>query len=214
MSKTTLYLVRHGQSIGNSLNRMLGHTDLDLTELGYKQAEMTANALRDVNFAAIYSSDLLRAKNTAQASATLHNLDVITDEGLREIHLGKWEGAYKSQLDKEDLDLILNGWHKQYGEFRCPGGEAVYDATMRVYVALEEIARKHEGQTVMATLHAGVIRGFWGVISGIPKEKWATETVFPSNSSYSIIEYDGEKFTPVSYSNDEHMGEFVTRIKM
>ena len=214
MSKTTLYLVRHGQSIGNSLGKMLGHTDIDLTELGYKQADMTAEALRNVEFCAIYSSDLIRAYNTAQASAKLHNLNVVASAGLREIYLGDWEGIDKSRLKNDYSELFLKGWRENYGTFCCPGGESIYDATMRVYGALEEIARKHEGQTVMATLHAGVIRGFWGVISGIPKEKWATETVFPSNSSYSIIEYDGEKFTPVSYSNDEHMGEFVTRIKM
>jgi broad specificity phosphatase PhoE len=214
MAKTTLYLVRHGQSIGNLTNRLLGQTDLDLTELGYKQAEMTAEALRDVDFCAIYSSDLLRAKNTAEFSARIHNLELHLDENLRELYIGDWENMDKDLLIKEQGDLYFNGWIGQYGTFCCPNGESVQAGTERVYRAIERIAKAHEGETVLVTFHAGVLRGFWGKISGIPAEEWAEKTQFPSNASYSIITYEDGKFTPVSFSNDEHMGAFVTKINL
>ena len=212
MSKTTLYLVRHGESMGNATGRMLGHTDLDLTEVGYRQAEMTAEALRDVDFCAIYSSDLMRAKNTAEYNAKIHDLEIYLDEELRELYIGDWENVDKELLKTKYADMFYNQWLGQYGTFCCPNGESVQAGTERVYRALERIAKAHEGRTALVTFHAGVLRGFWGKINGIPAEKWASETHFASNASYTIVQYDGEKFIPVSYSNDEHMGELVTKI--
>ena len=214
MAKTTLYLVRHGESMGNATNRILGHTDLDLTELGYKQAEMTAEALRDVDFCAIYSSDLMRARHTAEYNAKIHNLEIRLDKELRELNFGDWENVDKEMLKTKYADIFFNGWYGQYGTFCCPNGESVQAGAERVYHALERIAKAHEGKTVLVTFHAGVLRGFWGKINGIPAEKWASETCFPSNASYTIVEYDGEQFIPVSYSNDEHMGALVTKVKL
>ena len=69
--KTTLYLVRHGQSLGNLNEQMLGHTDLDLSELGYRQAAATFERLKDTHFDAVYSSPLQRAYNTVCPSCLL-----------------------------------------------------------------------------------------------------------------------------------------------
>ena len=81
MSECKFYLVRHGQSLGN-LNRIyLGHTDVDLSELGYKQAEITAEHLRGVHFDSIYSSDLKRAHNTALPHARIRNIPVWDSSG-------------------------------------------------------------------------------------------------------------------------------------
>ena len=77
---TKIYLIRHGESIGNLHRICLGHTDLDLTDLGLKQAKKTADALSDVNFAAIYSSDLIRAVHTAEPNAIKRS---IRDKALR-----------------------------------------------------------------------------------------------------------------------------------
>ena len=213
MAKTILYLVRHGESIGNKIGKILGHTDLDLTELGYTQAQMTADALRNVEFSAAYSSDLMRAKNTAKYSAQMHNLEVILDENLRELYIGDWEGIDKNVLINEYAELFYDGWQRCFGTFTFPNGESVKGGTQRVYDELEVIAKRHEGETVLVTFHAAVIRGFWSKINGVPEEEWAGAYKYPSNASYTIVEYESGKFTPISYSNDEHMGELVTEIK-
>ena len=75
--KTLIYLVRHGESLGNAKRIYLGHTNLDLSDLGYIQANVTAQYLKGVKIDAIYSSDLLRAHNTALPHAQLRNLKVI-----------------------------------------------------------------------------------------------------------------------------------------
>ena len=213
MVKTTLYLLRHGQSIANLDDKMIGHTDLDLTELGYLQAERTAEALRDVDFCAIYSSDLVRARNTAKYNAQLHKLDIITDEQLREIYFGDWENVEKTKLAAESSDLYVGGWRENFGTFRCPNGESVVQTADRIYDALLKIAKRHEGKTVLVTFHAAAIRALWGKILDLPPQKWAKETWFPSNASYTIVEYDGNKILPVSFSNDAHLGDLVTRVK-
>ena len=74
---TKLILIRHGESLGNAVRKLLGHTDLDLSPLGYQQAEAAAVALKDERIDAIYSSDLLRAYNTAVPHARLRGIDVI-----------------------------------------------------------------------------------------------------------------------------------------
>ena len=77
--KTRLILIRHGESLGNSKRIILGHTDWDLSELGYRQAALAADALADRKVDAVYSSDLIRAYNTVLPMARSRGLSVIAD---------------------------------------------------------------------------------------------------------------------------------------
>ena len=86
------YLVRHGQSLGNLTNTFLGHTDLDLSDLGYSQAKSVCQYLSDRQIDVIYSSDLLRAYNTAKPLSRLLNKEINKSYNLREIYAGEWEG--------------------------------------------------------------------------------------------------------------------------
>ena len=97
-----LIIIRHGQSLGNAQKRYLGHTDVDLSELGKHQAQIAADYFKDYNISAIYSSDLLRAYNTALPHARLHGLSVNKDEKLREVFLGEWEGC--------PIDVLREKW--------------------------------------------------------------------------------------------------------
>ena len=98
---TTVIFVRHGQSTANLEHVFAGHTDAPLTELGKKQAQNTANFLKDYPICAIYSSDLMRSMQTAEPTGKLHNLPVIPDRELREIYAGEWEGrSYEELMEK------------------------------------------------------------------------------------------------------------------
>ena len=103
---TTIYIIRHGESVGN-LNRIcLGHTDLDLTELGRKQAEKTAEKLENIGFSAIYSSDLQRAIHTAEPHAIKRNMQIETTSDFRELYFGKWENASVLMLKEKFHDQL------------------------------------------------------------------------------------------------------------
>ena len=119
--KTTIYLVRHGQSMGNLRDQFMGHTDTPLTELGFRQAELAAEYMQSIHLDAIYSSDLQRAYNTALATAKRKNMPVTKTENMREIFGGKWETVEFPQLHKE-FPEDFNTWCSDFKNCRCTGG--------------------------------------------------------------------------------------------
>jgi len=133
--KTLIYIVRHGESLGNATHTYLGHTDLDLSERGHKQARVTAEHLKDVKLDAIYSSDLKRAHNTALPHAVLRGMPVIDSVALRELNIGDWEGLKVDDLIKYHYEDFVVGWQQNFGTFTVPGGERVMGGAERFYSA-------------------------------------------------------------------------------
>ena len=215
MKNTEFYIVRHGESLGNAMKTYVGHTNVDLSEHGYAQAKMTAEHLRAVAFDAIYSSDLLRAHNTAVPHAEIHGLSIVDSVDLREVFLGDWEGYTIERLISEYQEEFTVKWKGEFGSYTLPGGESVYHAACRFYNKLVEIARDNEGKTVLITAHAAVIRAFWCKVNGVtPLEAWGAAFPFPTNASYSTCTFDGEKFIPREYSCDSHFkADDVTRVE-
>ena len=203
--KSKIYIVRHGESLGNATRRMLGHTDLDLSEHGYKQAKCTAKELRNIEFDAIYSSDLLRAFNTAKAHADLRGVNVIPEKGLRELYLGTWEGLFVDDIIEKWGDAFEKDWHNGFGTFVFPEGEAVMDGGRRFHKTISEIAQKHPDRTILVAAHAGVIRAFWSIICGIKPENIVADLPFPTNASYSVCEFSDGVIVPLEYSVDKHL---------
>lgn len=196
--ETKIYVIRHGQSEGNLKRQILGHTDLELTELGQEQAEKCAEFLKDVKVDAIYSSDLLRAYHTARPHAVSRGIKIQTSEQLRELYFGDWDGAMVSSV--ENTDMFQIGWRENFGTFTAPSGESVPALAERVYKFIEEKAIQNPGKTLMFVFHAAAIRSFWGKISGVSFEKLAQCLVFPENASVSLATYKNGKFTPINYS--------------
>ena len=211
--KTLIYIIRHGESVGNLHRICLGHTDLDLTELGHMQAKTTTEALSDIRFDAIYSSDLIRAVHTAEPHAQLRGLEINKNEAFRELYFGNWENASVLMLKEKFHDEFMIGWRANFGTFVAPEGESVVAMAERMAEGVKEAAKKHPGGTILVTSHAAAIRALWGKISGHEPHEWADAYPFPTNASYSVIELDGEELKPLSYSNDSHLGELVTFIK-
>ena len=213
-SAMKVYFIRHGQSLGNAEFRFLGHTDLDLTELGYAQAEATSDYLSDVRFDAIYSSDLLRAYNTAVPNAKKRNLSVIPREGLREVFCGDWEGMICADIEAKYGSLYTFEWPMRYGLFAFPGGESTVAAGDRFYKEVLSICKENIGKNLLVVAHGAVIRSFWSIISGISPKDIAEKLPFATNASVSIAEFDGELFSPIEYSIDSHLsGVGITSIK-
>ncbi len=203
---TEIYLVRHGQSVANLENRMAGTYDTELTELGREQAKITANALKDIEASEIYSSDLKRARNTAEESAVLHKLPVNVCKELREIDMGEWEGLTFDDINRDYGEAYTITWKKNFGFFTSPAGESVDEVFERVNKKLLEIAKKNLGKKVFVFAHGAVIRIFFGKIMGLSQEQLAS-LPWATNASYSIAVYDGENFKPKEYSVDSFMTE-------
>ncbi len=213
--RTKVILVRHGQSLGNAKRVLLGHTDLDLSELGFAQAEATAEALKNEKIDFIYSSDLKRAMSTALPHARMRGLEVIGDERLREVRLGAWENRSAESIMEEYGESVYNvDWLGDFGTFTFPGGgDRVMDRAKIIYGRIEELCREHPGSTLLIASHAAALRGFFGLVRGLSDEQISKETVFPSNASYSVVYYEDGKFTEDAFSVDGHLSEIgITKL--
>ena len=201
---TEFIIIRHGESLANLNKIYAGHTDFELSELGFKQAEAAAEYFKDTKVSAIYSSDLKRAYSTALAHAKAHSLPVNKTTDLREVYMGKWENLpITEMIEKWEYEFNVE-WKQRFGDTCPPDGEPVLHAGKRMHDKLIEIANKENG-TVIITAHAAVIRAFWCYFQGVEPKKWAEFAPFPSNASASTISFDGKKFTPIRYSFDEYL---------
>lgn len=209
-----IIVLRHAQSLGNAKGSFLGHTDLDLTEQGFIQAEMAADFLdaTHIHIDKIYSSDLMRAFHTALPSARRRGLLLSTTKELREVYMGKWEGRVVAELDAEYPEEFGIGWRQHFGTCVLPEGESVPHAARRIYDFVVSRAKENLGKTIMFTSHAAAIRSFWGLASGVPFERMAEEVPFPGNASFSTMLWksDGQgdgSLTPCEFSIDGYLGD-------
>ncbi len=204
-----LYFVRHGQSIGNLNGNFLGITDLDLSPLGYKQAQCTANYLKSIHIDAIYSSDLLRAHNTGKALADIKGLIIHDDKGLREIEAGLWENRAFDELAVEFKESYGTVWMYDVGNAKADEGESVAHLSDRVYETVKKIAEENDGKTVAVFSHATPIRAFFNRINGNTLDEMKN-LPWASNASVSEAVYENGTFKPIRYSFDEFMGDIKT----
>ena len=188
--KTTLLIVRHGESLGNRDERFLGHTDLGLSELGHRQAAALAEALRTRQIDAVYSSDLCRAAMTVMPAATDRGLPVIPRRDLREIFAGDWEGE---RFD----DLAIKWpterwtWKNDIGNACPPGGERVAELYERVFAALTAIAGENPGRTVLVGTHATPVRATTARLLGVGLAGMAGIPWAPNASITTVVFEDG-----------------------
>ena len=188
--KTTLLIVRHGESLGNRDERFLGHTDLGLSELGHRQAAALAEALRDRHIDVVYSSDLCRAQQTVTPTARAHGLDVIPTEKLREIYAGEWENRLFDDLFVYwPQERFL--WKNDIGRACPPGGESVADLYARANAAFDEIAAREEGRTVLIGTHATPVRALTARLLGSGVLGMADVPWAPNASITTVIYENG-----------------------
>ena len=162
---TTLLLARHGETDWNRELRIQGSSDIELNELGRRQAHSLAQELTDVDLDAIYASDLSRARATAAAVAAAHGLEVKLDRRLRERSFGSWEG-----LTREDLEKLPPDSHHD--------GESDDVVRERMLAAVRDIAAAHPGEQVLVVSHGGALNTLWHHALGERVERWANCAVY------------------------------------
>jgi alpha-ribazole phosphatase len=166
-----LYLIRHGEVEGAREGRLLGRTDAPLSECGIVQANQLAEELSGARLAAVYSSDLQRARMMAEIIAGRINLKVQENRGWREVDMGDWEGCTIAQLHQNNPELVEHVFNDP-ASFQYPGGEAFSSFTTRVQAALDQLLRTHEKGDIALITHAGVCRAIVGGVLGVPMNNW------------------------------------------
>lgn len=149
---TQFCLVRHGQTDWNLEGRYQGQSDVPLNQHGHAQAASLVERLAGQAFSAVYSSDLLRAHQTAEPIARTLGLSIQFDPRLREINQGEWEGVLVDDIKARYAEL----WSQRTvdpASVRPPGGETVAEVAERVYAALDDIARLFPTERVLIVSH-------------------------------------------------------------
>lgn len=204
--KTTLVLIRHGETTTNKANILCGHTDVELSEKGYIQASLGAEYLSKFNFDKIYSSDLSRAFNTAKAVAQKQNLPITTDKNLREVFCGDWECVAGDQLKKdypESYGVYLN----DFVNCQCVNGESGKDFINRALTVVNKIAQENAGKTVLIATHGGVLRALDGYL--FTNKGWQAFGWY-SNVGVSVAEYEDGKWTLLQRNYADYLGDLRT----
>ncbi|MCD8515645.1 MAG: histidine phosphatase family protein [Burkholderiaceae bacterium] len=156
MHCTRILAIRHGETAWNKDSRIQGQIDIPLNDTGLWQARQTAQALRDEAVSAVYSSDLLRAAQTAQAIAEVHQLALQHHVGLRERHFGECQGSTWPDLEQRRPD-ITDAWRRRIPDFAPPGGESLLVLRERVESTFHELAERHVGEQIVVVAHGGVL---------------------------------------------------------
>lgn len=181
-----LYLVRHGETTFNAEGRIQGHLDAPLTKLGVRQAEMIAHRLSGETFTAVYSSDLARARTTAEIIAAPHGLPVQTTPLLREANLGVVQGLTRDEI-AERFPEALHIWRREPASRRPPGAESLEEVVARCAEFLEIIAREHgSDENIFVAGHGGSLRGLVIAALGLPVSTYRLLHFY--NAGLSILE--------------------------
>ena len=185
-----LVLVRHAETEESARGRCYGTLDVGLSPLGRAQCAALEASLAEGPVAAVVSSPRVRALETAVAIARPHGLDVVVDEGLRELDFGELEGRTYEEIAGTLPDLYV-AWMTTPTEVRFPGGESYADLKARTLVAVERLRASHDGEAVVAVTHGGVVRAVVSDALGMPAERIFRLAVDPASTS--VVEWlDGE----------------------
>ncbi len=159
MRKTTLYIIRHGRTEGAEDRRYKGHIDVPLSEEGLAQVRALAEFLQASGTPGshIYSSDLKRAVQTAEAIRQALGCALTIDTRLRERNFGRWEGMTFEEIARHWPDAFEN-WKSDPLRFHPPEGESTLEVKHRVMEAVQDILKAHRGKQVFIVAHGGVNR--------------------------------------------------------
>ena len=154
---TRILLIRHGQTEWNREERFRGRVDIDLDEVGIRQAEAAAERVAQWEVAAIYSSPLRRAIATAKTIANRLGLPVALLEGINDMDFGRWQGLSIHEVETEYPELF-DLWRYRPEQLKIPEGESLDDVKKRVLATIDDLVAKHENETVALVTHRVVCK--------------------------------------------------------
>ena len=203
--KTTVILIRHGETDWNVVRRFQGLSDIPLNDTGRQQAGFAKNGLDGKIIDAIYTSPLQRAVETAEIIRGDREIPIYPTEGLREMGIGEWEGLLVSEID-ERYPGWYDIWRTAPTQIRLKGGEPYVETQKRAWKTFWEIVRNHEGKTVLIVSHMMCISSILLTVAGIPLDEVWQHPI--GNAALNIVEADSDgKAVITAWSLDEHIPE-------
>lgn len=201
---TRVVLIRHGETAWNRATRIQGHTDIPLSPLGLAQAGRLAQALADEPLAAIYASDLSRARETAEAVARVQRLPVQLDAGLRERAFGRFEGLSWDEIAQAHPEDAAR-WRRREPDFPVGGGESLVAFSARCLEAARRAAAAHPGACIALVAHGGVLDCLYRAATRVALE--APRSWQLGNATINRLLATADGFTLVGWNDDRHLAD-------
>ncbi|HVH41486.1 MAG TPA: histidine phosphatase family protein [Labilithrix sp.] len=163
---TRILLIRHGATTLSAEDRFAGATDVDLSDEGRRQAMHLGARLGDENVSAVYASPMKRTRETAASVAKPHGLEPLIEDGLREIHHGRWEGLTRKEVETTFANEYAQ-WEEDPFTFAPEGGETGLQVVGRALPVVRSIVLRHPNQTAAIVSHKATIRLVMCLLLGI-----------------------------------------------
>lgn len=199
---TRILALRHGQTAWNVDQRIQGHTDIALDATGRWQADRLAQALADEPLVAIYSSDLQRARATAEPLSRATGVPLVTDQGLRERCFGSFEGLTFDEIQAR-WPLETQRWLSHDPDFQPGGGESLVTFSARCVAAAARAAALHSGAAIAIVAHGGVLDCLYRAAVGVALSEPRAWTL--GNATVNRLLFSGERFSLVGWNDAAHL---------
>lgn len=200
---TRVLAIRHGETAWNVDTRIQGQLDIPLNDTGLWQAERVARAVAEEGLHAVYSSDLQRAHQTAQAIGRATGLATVLERGLRERGFGSFEGHTYREIETRWPQEAVR-WRKRDVDFSPGGvGESLRVFYERCVGAAARLAAAHPGQTIAIVAHGGVMDCLYRAASRVDLQ--APRSWMLGNASINRLLYTPEGFSLVGWSDTAHL---------
>lgn len=197
-----LCVVRHGETAWNAEGRVQGQLDIPLSDTGRAQARAVAQALAHESFDAVYSSDLIRVRETAQPTASLLRKQIVFTERLRERHYGVFQGITYLEA-RERLPADFARFKAKDPEYDFGNGESLAGFQRRCLSVFEELLRKEKGRNVLVFTHGGVLEMLYRHATG---RGLSTPRDFEiPNAALNRLEHAAGAWTVRSWAEVEHL---------
>lgn len=206
MHATRIIAIRHGETAWNVDTRIQGQLDIELNARGWWQAGRLARALADEAVAAVYASDLMRARQTADAISSATASVLHLNPGLRERGFGRFEGKTFGEIERQWPDQARR-WRQRDPDWAPPGGESLAQMRERVLQTTRALAQQHPGQQIVLVAHGGVMDLLYRLATG--QDLQAPRTWQLGNASINRLLWTAEGFTLVGWSDTRHLDDDV-----
>ena len=198
-----LILARHGETEWNVEKIFRGRADVNLDEVGIKQAELLGKYLGNWKLEAIYSSPVKRALDTANIIARYHKIAVHTAEGLIDFDYGEWESLPEQEVKRLYPDL-LNEWHDNPHKIKMPGGESLEDVRRRAVEVVSDVLSRHQGHVLLVS-HRVVIKVLICYLLGLDNSHFWN--IAQDVGGITIFKYADGRFVLTRHNDTSHLRE-------
>ncbi len=202
MEATRIIAIRHGETAWNVDTRIQGHLDIPLNDTGLWQAQQVGQALAGEPVAAVYTSDLQRARVTAQAVADSTGALLVLEPGLRERSFGQLQGRTFAEIETQ-LPEEARRWRQRDPHFEPEGGESLIVFRERITRITDQLVQRHPGELVVLVAHGGVLDVLYRAATG--QELQAPRTWKITNAAINRLLWTESGLTLVGWADTQHL---------